>query len=73
MVFGCKRIPLTPANPVVPGQTVDAPAPGAHLGQKALLAKKFASAKGSTVSPTDAIQSPCTKKLAGAKQRRFAK
>lgn len=37
--------PLTPANQVVPGQTVDHSIPGATLGQKALLAKKFASAK----------------------------
>jgi hypothetical protein len=30
------------ANQVVPGQTVDPSIPGASLGQKALLAKKFA-------------------------------
>jgi len=30
------------ANQVIPGQTVDPSIPGASLGQKALLAKKFA-------------------------------
>lgn len=64
--------PLTPAN-VVPGQTVDPSAPGAALGQKALFAKKFASDTKATISPTDAIQSPCTAKLAGAKARHFSK
>ncbi|GMK54695.1 hypothetical protein CspeluHIS016_0112810 [Cutaneotrichosporon spelunceum] len=74
MVVG-QKAPLGSSNPnqVVPGQTVDHSIPGAMLGQKALLAKKFASAKGSTVSPTDALQSPCTAKIASAKQRRFAK
>jgi hypothetical protein len=32
------------ANPIVPGQTVD-PSMAAGLGQKALLAKRFAKAK----------------------------
>ncbi|CAK9786084.1 hypothetical protein CC85DRAFT_283806 [Cutaneotrichosporon oleaginosum] len=70
-----QKAPLGASNPnqVVPGQTVDHSIPGAALGQKALLAKKFASAQGSTVSPTDALQSPCTAKIASAKQRRFAK
>ncbi|BEI80218.1 hypothetical protein CcaverHIS002_0107470 [Cutaneotrichosporon cavernicola] len=74
MVVG-QKAPLGSSNPnqVVPGQTVDHSIPGAMLGQKALLAKKFASAKGSTISPTDALQSPCTAKIASAKQRRFAK
>ncbi|BEJ11300.1 hypothetical protein CspHIS471_0107220 [Cutaneotrichosporon sp. HIS471] len=74
MVVG-QKAPLGSSNlnQVVPGQTVDHSIPGAMLGQKALLAKKFASAKGSTISPTDALQSPCTAKIASAKQRRFAK
>ncbi|CAD6574669.1 MAG: hypothetical protein TREMPRED_001195 [Tremellales sp. Tagirdzhanova-0007] len=62
-------------NPIVPGQTTDPSLlnGAAGLGQKALLAKKFAKANKATVSPTDQIQSPCTAKLAGAKQRHFAK
>ncbi|KAL1410189.1 hypothetical protein Q8F55_004194 [Vanrija albida] len=56
----------THPNTVVPG----ASATPAALGAKALLAKKFA--KPSTVSPTDALQSPCTQKLADAKGRRFS-
>ncbi|KAL7419779.1 hypothetical protein Q5752_005695 [Cryptotrichosporon argae] len=71
-----KQAPLGVANmnQVVPGQMTDASIPRAALGQKALLAKKFAKAnKPSLISPTDALQSPCTAKLAGAKQRHFAK
>ncbi|EIW69119.1 hypothetical protein TREMEDRAFT_71789 [Tremella mesenterica DSM 1558] len=62
-------------NPVVPGQTTEPTLHGGvvGLGQKALLAKKFAKANKSTISPTDALQSPITAKLAGAKQRHFAK
>ncbi|WWD16737.1 hypothetical protein CI109_101168 [Kwoniella shandongensis] len=65
--------PLGVANPnqVVPGQTMGNTAAG--LGQKALLAKRFAKANKPTVSPTDQLQSPCTAKLAGAKQRHFVK
>ncbi|ORX36386.1 hypothetical protein BD324DRAFT_628652 [Kockovaella imperatae] len=48
------------------------PAPG--LGQKALLAKKFARANSKpTISPTDQMQSPCTQKLSEAKQRHYGK
>ncbi|TXT11040.1 hypothetical protein VHUM_01791 [Vanrija humicola] len=60
----------THPNTVIPGQTPDPSVPGAALGAKALLAKKFA--KPSTISPTDALQSPCTQKLADAKGRRFS-
>ncbi|WRT65467.1 uncharacterized protein IL334_002410 [Kwoniella shivajii] len=65
--------PLGTANPnqVVPGQMTAASAAG--LGQKALLAKRFAKANKPTISPTDQLQSPCTAKLAGAKQRHFVK
>ncbi|KAK1920919.1 hypothetical protein DB88DRAFT_501505 [Papiliotrema laurentii] len=63
-------------NPVVPGQGANPSLPAdkaAGLGQKALLAKKFAKANKPTISPTDAMQSPCTAKLAGAKQKHFGK
>ncbi|KAK4689170.1 hypothetical protein P7C73_g921, partial [Tremellales sp. Uapishka_1] len=63
-------------NPVVPGQTTDPSVHGgtAGMGQKALLSRKFAKAnKPSLISPTDALQSPCTAKLAGAKQKHFTK
>lgn len=72
----------SPANPIIPGQQVDP----AHdhtsvgggvyekgLGQKALLAKRFAKASKSTVSPTDSMQSPCSAKLTSAKKRHFQK
>ncbi|WWC60006.1 uncharacterized protein I303_102569 [Kwoniella dejecticola CBS 10117] len=67
--------PLGVANPnkIVPGQMTEPSAAGAGLGHKALLAKRFAKANKPTVSPTDQLQSPCTAKLAGAKQRHFAK
>ncbi|KAK6906975.1 hypothetical protein L486_04302 [Kwoniella mangroviensis CBS 10435] len=66
--------PLGTANAnIVPGQMTELSKAGAGLGQKALLAKRFAKANKPTVSPTDQLQSPCTAKLAGAKQRHFAK
>ncbi|KAI9632333.1 uncharacterized protein MKK02DRAFT_40637 [Dioszegia hungarica] len=68
-----KPLGLANPNPIVPGQNVD-PSMAAGLGQKALLAKRFAKASSkSTVSPTDQMQSPCTQKLSGAKQRHFVK
>ncbi|OXB33346.1 hypothetical protein J007_06957 [Cryptococcus neoformans] len=70
-----KVIPVKPlgvSNPnIVPGMTTNGAAAG--LGQKALLAKKFAKANKPTISPTDQLQSPCTAKLSNAKQRHFAK
>ncbi|ORY29568.1 hypothetical protein BCR39DRAFT_532171 [Naematelia encephala] len=66
-----KPLGVANPNPVVPGQTTDPHQAG--LGQKALLAKKFAKANKPTISPTDQMQSPCTAKLAGAKQRHFTK
>ncbi|WVF66826.1 hypothetical protein IAT40_001568 [Kwoniella sp. CBS 6097] len=71
VIAPAKPLGVTNPNKIVPGQMT---APGAAgLGQKALLAKKFAKANKPTVSPTDQLQSPCTAKLAGAKQRHFAK
>ncbi|RXK41447.1 hypothetical protein M231_01353 [Tremella mesenterica] len=72
--FKLKKMGYHP-NPVVPGQTTEPTLHGGvvGLGQKALLAKKFAKANKSTISPTDALQSPITAKLAGAKQRHFVK
>lgn len=45
------------ANQVIPGQTVDHSIPGASLGQKALLAKKFAKAK--SVQPISDCEMLC--------------
>ncbi|WVR04029.1 hypothetical protein IAU60_001028 [Kwoniella sp. DSM 27419] len=67
-----KPLGTSNTNKIVPGQVTEG-AVGAGLGQKALLAKRFAKANKPTVSPTDQLQSPCTAKLAGAKQRHFAK
>lgn len=79
------------ANPVIPGRLTDPSIAGASMGQKALLAKRFAKAKcarslatvrqaddcchskPSLISPTDQLQSPCTAKLSGAKQKHFQK
>ncbi|KAI5453391.1 hypothetical protein NCC49_005870 [Naganishia albida] len=68
---------VTNPNPIIPGQSAD-PAmdqtyanPG--LGQKALLAKKFAKANKPTISPTDQMQSPCSAKLTSAKKKHFTK
>nr|ODN87270.1 hypothetical protein L203_03542 [Cryptococcus depauperatus CBS 7841]ODN98599.1 hypothetical protein L204_02563 [Cryptococcus depauperatus CBS 7855] len=64
--------PLRASNTnIVPGMATTAS--GAGLGQKALLAKKFAKANKPTISPTDQIQSPCTARLNNAKQRHFSK
>ncbi|WVQ94441.1 hypothetical protein IAU59_001520 [Kwoniella sp. CBS 9459] len=71
VIAPAKPLGVTNPNQIVPGQMTAASAAG--LGQKALLAKKFAKANKPTVSPTDQLQSPCTAKLAGAKQRHFAK
>ncbi|KAG7531240.1 hypothetical protein FFLO_04482 [Filobasidium floriforme] len=64
-------------NPVIPGQNTTPSGEQVYqqgLGQKALLAKRFAKAnKPSLVSPTDQMQSPCSQKLAGAKKRHFVK
>ncbi|WWC87500.1 uncharacterized protein L201_002390 [Kwoniella dendrophila CBS 6074] len=68
-----KALGVANTNQIVPGQMTEPSAAGAGLGQKALLAKRFAKANKPTVSPTDQLQSPCTAKLAGAKQRHFAK
>ncbi|GHJ87182.1 hypothetical protein NliqN6_3584 [Naganishia liquefaciens] len=64
-------------NPVIPGQSSDPSQDMAYahpgLGQKALLAKKFAKANKATVSPTDQMQSPCSAKLTSAKKKHFTK
>nr|XP_018264417.1 uncharacterized protein I303_02583 [Kwoniella dejecticola CBS 10117]OBR86575.1 hypothetical protein I303_02583 [Kwoniella dejecticola CBS 10117] len=71
--YGLVSLSVVAANKIVPGQMTEPSAAGAGLGHKALLAKRFAKANKPTVSPTDQLQSPCTAKLAGAKQRHFAK
>ncbi|BGP24681.1 spo12 family protein [Rhodotorula toruloides] len=43
------------------------------LEAKSFLMKKMAQAGGAFHSPTDAMVSPCTKKLAQSKQRHFTK
>ncbi|BGP32107.1 hypothetical protein JCM10296v2_003886 [Rhodotorula toruloides] len=43
------------------------------LGAKSFLMQKMAQAGGAFHSPTDAMVSPCTKKLAQSKQRHFTK
>ncbi|RSH94413.1 hypothetical protein EHS25_004216 [Saitozyma podzolica] len=67
-----KPLGMANPNPIVPGQTTD-PTTAAGLGQKALLAKRFAKASKPTVSPTDQLQSPCTAKLQSARQKHFAR
>ncbi|WVQ78702.1 hypothetical protein IAT38_000789 [Cryptococcus sp. DSM 104549] len=66
-----KPLGMSNPNQVVPGMNLNG-APAA-MGQKALLAKRFAKANKPTISPTDQLQSPCTAKLSSAKQRHFAK
>jgi len=62
---------VVPQAPVGGGASNAAPG----LGAKALLAKKMAKGRNpsDTVSPTDHMMTPCTRKLTAAKKKQFDK